>query len=144
MTEQQQVKIIEHCKKLRIYNDVKFIVYQFMITYPFSDKKISLFLKMNKHNEMLGFINRYLIRAAYEYGVPTVYIESYVRVKDNVIFYKKHKNFDTNSTVRKERVHDLHRKSRMLFEAVLEQMKVKNSRQEKIFKIKEKISEKEN
>lgn len=139
MTKEQQKKIIDHIKFIKIYTDVLFIIYQFMITYPFSDKKISLFLKMKSQEQKLGFINRYFIRAAYEYGVPKVYIKNLIGIKRNVSFYKKNKQYDTDPIKKQERKLNLHIKSRLLYESVLEQMKKSNYRKEKLFKIIEKL-----
>lgn len=140
MTTEQQKKIIQHISSVRIYDDVKFIVYQFMTTYPFPDKKINLFLKMNTQEQKLGFINRYFIRAAYEYGVPKVYIKELKRLKESNSFYKKNKQYDTDTKKREERKLNLHVKSRLLYVAVLEQIDKKNSRKEKIHKIIENIN----
>lgn len=139
MTEEQQRKIINHISSVRIYDDVKFIIYQFMTSYPFPDKKISLFLKMNTQKQKLGFINRYFIRAAYEYGVPKTYIKDLISTKDNDSFYINYKQYDNIISRKIDRKLNLHIKSRLFYEAVLEQMNKKNSRKEKIYKIVENI-----
>lgn len=141
MIEKQKEKIAEHCSSLRIDRKIKYLIFEFMLIYPFTDKKISLFLKMSKHNEKLGFINRYFIRAAYEYKVPTVYIKQYV---DNKNSNNYNKLYDKNTQERIKRMTDLHRKSILFYKAVLEQMKRHNSRQEKLFKVIERISENKN
>lgn len=125
--------------KLSVDRKLQSEMFIFMKLYPFTDKKIDLFLKLKTSKERLGFIHRFILTASYEYGVPRIYITDYKSYKNIIKRYiKSNKKIDDDVKDR------LNLKSRMLLIATIELMRNKNSRQEKIQKLMEKIQDSKN
>lgn len=125
--------------RLSVDRRIKSEMFIFMKLYPFTDKKIDFFLKLKTSKERIGFIHRFILTASYEYGVPNVYITDYKSYKNMI------KRFLNDRRKIDDDVKDkLNLKSRMLLIATIELMKNKNSRQEKIQKLMEKIQDNKN
>jgi len=139
-------KLIEFRKKigrLGLMDSTKFGFYMLVNNIEVSDKKIKTFLKIKSNKVAIGFLFRLAVSSAHKYGVPRVYIDRCLSTKRN---YEISKGY--TSTTGKEA--SLHRKSEMhkeysdLLSAIIELVKYKNTRKEKISKVLEKIADKNN
>lgn len=138
----KEKEIVSVVKNLPVNRMIKTEIYKFIKVYNFSNKKIDLLLKLKNPTEQLGFLYRYILTAAYEFGVPLVYIQEYQRYKKYLKSYKNIKYYD--NTKYKEVKNSVHLKSKMLIIATIEIIQHKNNRQEKINQILIKMSHKKN
>lgn len=137
----KEKEIIFLVNKLPVNRVIRTDIYIFIKNYKFSDKKIDFLLSLKTPNEQLGFLYRNILTAAYQFGVPSVYIYEYQRYKRYFIRYK-----DTRYNINKlqELKNTMNLKSKMILDATNELMKNKNNRQEKINEILIKMSNKKN
>ena len=141
MTEDLKKEVLKHLSNISIGQDIKWQMAIFLNHYPLKDKKAKFFLKLKDNNEKLGFIYKYIVAAAYQYGIPKVYINETVRSKESYFYWKKLSNTykKENKYVNdsKDRMHKLYHN---LLIAVNEMIKEKNSRKEKILNLMYKMS----
>lgn len=141
MTEDLKKEVLKHLSNVSIGQHIKWQMDIFLNHYPLNDKKANFFLKLKENNEKLGFIYKYIVAAAYQYGIPKVYINETVRSKESYFYWKKLSN-----TYEKEYKYVNDSKNRMhklyynLLIAVNEMIKEKNSRKEKILNLMYKMS----
>lgn len=133
MTEKEKLKkdFINHLSHITIGSDIKWQMTLFILEYPFKDKKIKFFLSLKNDNEKLGFIYRYIMASAYQYGVPKVYINKVRKTKESYNFWKK--NNSTNM-LNKRKI-EMQVQYYELLLAVNELIREKNTRKEKILNI---------
>lgn len=133
MTEKEKLKkdFINHLSHITIGSDIKWQMTLFILEYPFKDKKIKFFLSLKNDNEKLGFIYRYIMASAYQYGVPKVYINKVRKTKESYNFWKK--NNSTNMLNKRKREMQVQYYELLL--AVNELIREKNTRKEKILNI---------
>lgn len=133
MTEKEKLKkdFINHLSHITIGSDIKWQMTLFILEYPFKDKKIKFFLSLKNDNEKLGFIYRYIMASAYQYGVPNVYINKVRKTKESYNFWKK--NNSTNMLNKRKREMQVQYYELLL--AVNELIREKNTRKEKILNI---------
>ncbi len=138
----KEKEIVSVVKNLPVNRMIKTEMYKFIKVYNFTDKKIDLLLKFKNPTEQLGFLYRHILTAAYQFGVPLVYIEEYKRYKKYLKTYKKSNYY--NNEKYEELKHSVNLKSKMLISATIEITQKKNTRQEKINEILIKMSNKKN
>ncbi|MFA5586059.1 MAG: hypothetical protein WDA02_05875 [Saccharofermentanales bacterium] len=133
MTEKENLKkdFIKHLSSIVIGNDVRWQMTLFVLEYPFKDKKIKFFLSLKNDNEKLGFIYKYIMTAAYQYGVPKVYINKVRKTKESYNFWKKNGSIDNVDKRKREMQVQYYE----LLLATNELIRSKNSRKEKILNI---------
>jgi hypothetical protein len=133
MTEKENLKkdFIKHLSSIVIGNDVRWQMTLFVLEYPFKDKKIKFFLSLKNDNEKLGFIYKYVMTAAYQYGVPKVYINKVRKTKESYNFWKKNGSIDNVDKRKREMQVQYYE----LLLATNELIRSKNSRKEKILNI---------
>lgn len=138
----KEKEIVSVVKNLPVNRMIKTEMYKFIKVYNFTDKKIDLLLKFKNPTEQLGFLYRHILTAAYQFGVPLVYIEEYKRYKKYLKTYKNSNYY--NNAKYEELKHSVNLKSKMLISATIEITQKKNTRQEKINEILIKMSNKKN
>ena len=126
--------------------------YLFLIQNCYMNRKqMILFLtKMKTVEQKIAYINRFLIKCAFKYGVPKVIIKNYINNKEhyNSYLHKKRNIYyynNKNSTEKKlEYKEKLFNSYKLLYESTKEMIIRSNSRKEKLNNILDKIIEKHN
>ncbi|MFW6242970.1 MAG: hypothetical protein ACOC2W_02330 [bacterium] len=108
------------------------------------EKKYKTFLNLQDSKKSIGFLYKILIYNAYKYGIPKIYINDCITSKKNYKSFKDSKFFTLSDKARFEAKLKMHRNYEKLSFAVLEVVKIKNSRKNKIESILEKIYDKNN
>jgi len=143
MTEELQKQFLNHLASVSIGQDIKWQMIVFASKYPFKDKKAKFFLTLKTNNEKLGFIYKYIVAAAYQYGVPKIYINETIKTKESYIYWKGLRNSNDNKYMTERRM-KMYRSYYNLLIAVNQMIREKNSRKEKILNVMYKISENKN
>lgn len=121
---------------------INFIILMGVADIP--EKKYKTFLNLKDNKKSIGFLYKILIYSAYKYGIPKIYINECITSKNYYNAFKGSKLFSLNSKDRFEAKIKMHKNYEKLSFAVIEVVKIKNSRRNKIESILEKIYDKNN